>query len=130
MADSWEPQAPPAKAARAPAAGFPVGMTIATAIALAILIGLGVWQLQRLKWKEGLLAHVAALQGAPARPIEPTLDARAQGRDVDFTRVRVTCPGLGAAPFLELYGWKDGGAGWRLVSACPVAPSRYRTVLV
>ena len=130
MADSWEPQAPPAKAARAPATGFPIGLTVATAIALALLIGLGVWQLQRLKWKEGLLAHVAALQGAPARPIEPVLDALAQGRNVDFTRVRVTCPGLGAAPFLELYGLKDGDAGWRLVSACPVATSRYRTVLV
>ena len=33
-------------------------------VGVAILIGLGVWQLQRLKWKEGLLAHVAALQSA------------------------------------------------------------------
>lgn len=123
MADRREP-------ARPPTAGFPIGLTVATAIALALLIGLGVWQLQRLKWKEGLLAHIAALQGAPARPIEPVLDALAQGRNVDFTRVRVTCPGLGAAPFLELYGLKDGEAGWRLVSACPVATSRYRTVLV
>ena len=131
MADSWEPQAPPAKAARrAPTTGFPVGLTVATAVALAILIGLGAWQLQRLKWKEGLLAHVAALQGAPAQPIEPVLEAQAQGRDVDFTRVRVTCPGLGSAPFLELYGLKDGEAGWRLVSACPVAAGRYHTVLV
>jgi surfeit locus 1 family protein len=103
---------------------------VATAIALAILLGLGVWQLQRLKWKEGLLAHIAALQGAPARPIEAVLDDLAKGRNVDFTRVRLTCPGLGAAPFLELYGLKDGAAGSRLVSACPVASLRYRTVLV
>jgi surfeit locus 1 family protein len=128
MADSWEPELP---ARPQPAqSGFPVGLTIATAIALAILVGLGVWQLQRLKWKEALLAHVAALQSAPARPIEPVLDATAKGRDVDFTRVRADCPGLGSAPYLQLYGLKDGQSGWRLISACEVASLRYRTVLV
>ncbi|HKR87742.1 MAG TPA: SURF1 family cytochrome oxidase biogenesis protein [Phenylobacterium sp.] len=124
MADGREQAAAPARA------GFPVGLTVAVAAALAILIGLGVWQLQRLKWKEGLLAHIAALQHAQARPIEPVLDALARGRDVDFTRVRLSCPGLGAAPFLELYGLKEGGAGWRLVSACQVASLSYRTILV
>jgi surfeit locus 1 family protein len=105
-------------------------MTIATALALALLIGLGVWQLQRLKWKEGLLAHIAALQTAHAQPVGPVLDALGQGRDVDFTRVKVTCPGLAAAPFLELYGLKDGQAGSRLISACAVASASYRTILV
>jgi surfeit locus 1 family protein len=130
MAESWEPQLPPARSAPRQATGFPVGLTVATILALILLLGLGVWQLQRLKWKEGLLAHIAALQSAPARPLEPELDALAAGRNVDFTRVRLTCPGLGAAPFLELYGLKDGQAGWRLVSACAVSSRRYRTVLV
>jgi surfeit locus 1 family protein len=130
MAESWEPQLPPAAARRAPAEGFPIGMTLAVAIALAILIGLGVWQLQRLKWKEGLLAHIAALEHAPARPIEPSLDQLARGRDVSFTRVRLACPGLASAPFLELYGLKDGQAGYRLVSACPAPGDRYRSILV
>lgn len=109
---------------------FPVGLTIATAIGLAILISLGVWQLQRLKWKEGLLAHIAALQSAPAVDIGPVLDAQAAGRDVDFTRVRAVCPGIGGAPFLELYGLREGQAGARLISACAVPSARYRTVLV
>jgi surfeit locus 1 family protein len=130
MAESWEPQLPPAPAAPPRAARFPLGLTIATLLALALLIGLGVWQLQRLQWKEGLLAHIAALQSAPARPLEPQLDALAEGRNLDFTRVRLTCPGLAAAPFLELYGIKDGEAGWRLVSACAVSSRRYRSILV
>lgn len=109
---------------------FPIGMTVAVGIALAILIGLGVWQLQRLKWKEGLLAHIAALQSAKAVDIGPVMDALGAGKDVDFTRVSVVCPGLAAAPYLELYGLRDGQAGVRLVSACPVASARYRTVLV
>jgi surfeit locus 1 family protein len=130
MADSWEPQLPPPSRQHAARDGFPVGMTIATALALVLLIALGVWQLQRLKWKEGLLAHIAALQHAPTRPLEPELDALAHGRDVDFTRVAITCPGLASAPFLQLYALKDGQAGFRLISACPVDSDRYRTVLV
>ena len=39
---------------------FPIGLTLAAAIALAILIGLGIWQIQRLAWKQDLLARVAA----------------------------------------------------------------------
>jgi surfeit locus 1 family protein len=119
-----------AQAARPRGQGFPVGLTIATALAFALLVALGVWQLQRLKWKEGLLTQIAALQGAPARPLEPILNTLAHGGDVGFIRVRVTCPGLASAPYLELYGLKDGQAGSRLISACPVESDRYRTVLV
>ncbi|HLW92441.1 MAG TPA: SURF1 family protein [Roseiarcus sp.] len=36
-----------------------------TALGLAILIALGVWQLHRLKWKEALIAEVSARVGAP-----------------------------------------------------------------
>jgi surfeit locus 1 family protein len=114
-----------------PRQGFPVGLTLATAIALAILVSLGVWQLQRLKWKEAILAHVAALQTAKPVDIAPVLAGVAQGRDADFTRVTATCPGLAHAPFLELYALGEGGqAGARLISACPVQAGPYRTVLV
>lgn len=44
------------------------GVTIAVTILFAILIGLGVWQLQRLHWKEGLLAAIDhSLHAAPLR---------------------------------------------------------------
>lgn len=110
---------------------FPAGLTVTTVIAFAILIGLGVWQLQRLKWKEGILAHVAALQAAKPTPIGPVLDGLAHGRDINFTRVSADCPGLATAPFLELYAiGPDGQAGWRLISACPVQSASYRTILV
>lgn len=115
---------------RASQRGFPVGLTIAAAIALAILIGLGTWQLQRLAWKRDLLQRIDALQHAPARPIGPVLAARAAGQDVDFTRVAAECPGLAAAPYLELYGLREGQAGSRLISACTVEGGPYRTILV
>ena len=110
--------------------GFPVGLTIAVAIALAILVGLGTWQLQRLAWKREVLDRIAALQAAPARPLAAVLDLLAEGGDADFTRVTATCPGLGSAPFLELYSVRDGQAGSRLISACRVPSARYATVLV
>lgn len=110
--------------------GFPVGLTIAAAIALLILLALGTWQLQRLAWKRDLIARIEALQAAPARPLAPVLAARARGQDVDFTRVRVSCPGLSTAPYLELYGLREGQAGSRLISACAADAPPYRTILV
>ncbi len=52
------------------AKGFPYGLTIAVAVCLVILLGLGAWQMQRLAWKETLLARIAALQDAPAQPVD------------------------------------------------------------
>ena len=39
---------------------------IATAVVVAILIALGVWQLERLAWKRGLLAQIDQAESAPA----------------------------------------------------------------
>jgi surfeit locus 1 family protein len=41
---------------------------LSTLVGVAILIALGVWQLHRLAWKEGLIAEVSARVGAP--PVE------------------------------------------------------------
>jgi cytochrome oxidase assembly protein ShyY1 len=41
---------------------LPIIPTIVVAGAVAVMIGLGVWQLQRAKWKEGLLAQYAAAE--------------------------------------------------------------------
>lgn len=94
---------------------FPIGLTIATAIALAILCGLGVWQLKRLAWKTQLLAAIASAQTQPPKPISlvPLTPA------YRFRRVTLDCPGLATAPFIELYAINnDGEAGHRLVSMC------------
>lgn len=44
---------------------LPIFPTILVALAVAIMIGLGVWQLQRAKWKEGLLARYANAEKLP-----------------------------------------------------------------
>ena len=112
------------------AARFPVGLTVAVAIAFAILIALGSWQLQRLTWKQNVLTQIEALQAAPAQPLAPVLARVGDGTDADFTRVKVTCPGLAQAPFVELYTLRDGQAGVRLMSACRIDGGPYSSVLV
>jgi len=53
----------------------PVLPTLFVAVAVAVMIGLGVWQLQRAKWKEALLARYAAAERLP--PIAyPTIPLR------------------------------------------------------
>ena len=111
-------------------ARFPVGLTLAAAVGLAILVALGMWQLQRLTWKEALLARIAKLETAAPMPVATALDGAASPADLDMIRVRVDCPGLSRAAYVELFGLKDGTAGRRLISACPVASIRYRTLLV
>jgi surfeit locus 1 family protein len=93
---------------------FPIGLTIASAIAFAILVGLGVWQVKRLHWKTALLADVAAAKTAPVRPLAEVL---ASSRPA-WRRVSVDCPGLATAPFVELQTIVDGQPGSRLISAC------------
>ena len=61
--------------------------TLITIPALAILLALGTWQLQRLEWKTALIAErEAALQAPPvALPDDP-----AALRQMDFRRIRVS----------------------------------------
>jgi len=99
---------------------FPVGLTVATAISLAILIGLGGWQLKRLAWKTDLLASITAAQALPPAPITSVPLTHAY----QFRRVVLDCPGLATAPFIELYAIRDGGAGVRLVSLCSPVGAR------
>jgi len=98
---------------------FPWILTALTVVALALLIGLGVWQVQRLRWKEGL---IAAAEVAATKPPQP-LDAVLSGDDVEFRKVLMVCPGLATAPYVELQSIHDGQAGVRLISACRPAGS-------
>lgn len=109
---------------------FPIGLTLATLIGLAILVALGLWQVQRLTWKEALLARVDRLESAAAAPAITVLDDASSASDLDMVRVRLECPGLASADFIELYGLKDGQAGRRLISACRLPSGRYGSVLV
>lgn len=75
------PLAPP------PTAKIPFWATLLTLIGVMILCGLGTWQVQRLQWKQNLLAQIDALY-APETTATPTTltasqlnDAAAAGQD-------------------------------------------------
>ncbi|MFT4254372.1 MAG: SURF1 family cytochrome oxidase biogenesis protein [Caulobacter sp.] len=115
-------EAPPVKKP-----GFPIGLTIATLIAFAILCGLGTWQVKRLAWKEDLLARIEKLKTAPARPLDEVLKGRAAASpDLEWTRVTATCaPEEGADfPIPPRYALRDGEIVWRAQGACrPFGPA-------
>lgn len=98
-------------------ARFPRGLTVVCAAALALLVGLGTWQVRRLAWKEGLIARAEA---AAARAPESLDRVLAEGGDPEFRRVSVTCRGLAGAPFVELQSIRNGEPGVRLISLCRV----------
>jgi surfeit locus 1 family protein len=54
-------------------------MTVAL---LAVLLGLGTWQVERLRWKQQALAQIARAEAAPAVPLPPEPDP--------FIKVQVT----------------------------------------
>lgn len=47
---------------------------VLTAVALAVLLGLGSWQLDRLQWKEDLVARVAARTAEPPAKLAPSTE--------------------------------------------------------
>lgn len=69
---------------------LPVITGILVLIALAILISLGTWQVERLHWKEGLLADIAARQVAAPMPLADIEAMAASGGDIEYRKVTVT----------------------------------------
>lgn len=66
---------------------FTLWPTLFTIPALALLIALGTWQLERLQWKTALIAAREAALAAPAVPAPETLEA---ARALDFHNVTVS----------------------------------------
>lgn len=93
---------------------FPWALTIASALVFAVLMSLGVWQVRRLQWKQGLIAAAASASEQPAAPLPQVM----AGRAPEFRRVVADCPGLASASFVELRSIQNGEAGVRLISAC------------
>lgn len=69
---------------------LPIIATLIVAGAVAVMIGLGIWQLQRAGWKDRMLAELQAAQALPPIDLDPVL-AGAARPPLGFRRVRVTC---------------------------------------
>jgi surfeit locus 1 family protein len=72
-----------------------LGMTFVSAIALAILLALGVWQLERKAWKEALIAKIDERAASAPMPLQDALALVAampatQRPQIEFRRVRIS----------------------------------------
>ncbi|SDN47781.1 surfeit locus 1 family protein [Lutimaribacter pacificus] len=80
---------------------------------IAVLVGLGTWQVQRLEWKRGLLADIDARIAADPQALPADPDAG----DDRYLPVRVTGRIGADGPLRVLVSQKQVGAGYRLISA-------------
>jgi len=92
----------------------PIVATIVVAAAIMVMISLGLWQLRRAAWKEGLLTQFAAARSLPPTAFPAVPD---QSEALLFRRANGFC--------LAVTGWREsagrnlaGESGWRHVAAC------------
>lgn len=89
---------------------FRPGLTIAVASALAILITLGVWQLERRQWKLDLIRQTERLTASPAIPFDEALARVASGENMEYARVYIE--GVYAHDLeARVFGTLDGAPG-------------------
>ena len=93
---------------------FPWLLTLCVIPALALLIGLGVWQVQRLQWKQGLIAEAEAARGLSPVPLD---QVKALGDKAEFRKVLLPCV-MDTRPYVELQTIHDGEPGVRLIAEC------------
>lgn len=69
--------------------GWIAGLALVT-LALAALVSLGTWQMQRLQWKEALIAAIAERRSASPVSLEEIEAMVSSGDDIDYRAVRVS----------------------------------------
>ncbi len=105
-------------------ARFPFGLTLAALLAFSLLCGLGVWQVQRMQWKNDLIDQAEA---AATHPPVPVMQVYRPANE--FRSVIIDCPGLATAPFVEMHTIEKGEVGVRLISACALPSTRFVTLV-
>lgn len=99
----------------APRKGGLLWLSVAAAVGFAILVGLGVWQLQRLQWKNGLIQRIEARAKGGPRPLGEVLKQWRETHDVAFERVHFKGRFLHQHE-MHLYAIHKGAPGWRIIT--------------
>ncbi len=93
---------------------LPLFPTILVSAAVATMIGLGVWQLQRAEWKDGLLERYASASTLPSLAWP---ESAARGEEYYFRKTEGVCR--------EITRWRptagqnrDGQSGWSFIASC------------
>ena len=89
---------------------FRPGLSIAVAIALAILCSLGVWQLKRLEWKRGVIAAMSERLTSTPISFDEALERAIAGENMEYQPVFLN--GVYAHDLeSRVFGTYDGAAG-------------------
>ncbi len=97
---------------------LPIIPTLIVAAAIAVMIGLGVWQLQRAGWKERMLTELAAAPSQPAIDLDPLLAAAEPPANLAFRRALISCTARDTAPSLRAGRTLDGQSGFSVFVPC------------
>ena len=96
---------------------LPIIGTVLVSLAIATMVGLGIWQLQRAEWKNGLLDTYAAASELPAIAYPAVPDPEDAPY---FRKSTVNC--------LAVIGWRstsgrntNGQSGWAHIAQCRTA---------
>ncbi|MFD0988376.1 SURF1 family protein [Methyloligella solikamskensis] len=104
-----------------------VWFTIFMVPVFALTVWLGVWQLQRLEWKRGLLAAIEERSEGPPVALETVLEKAKDGEDIEYTRVTVDGR-FDHAREEYLYALDEGDPGWHVIT--PLETDEGSTVLI
>jgi surfeit locus 1 family protein len=88
---------------------------VTAALGVAVLCSLGFWQIQRLHWKQALLAEIASRQSAAPISLSAALALAQGGGDIEFRRIAAEVKFQPATEFRMLAAF-DGRPGWQIVS--------------
>jgi surfeit locus 1 family protein len=98
-----------------------LGFTALMLAGLAVLIGLGVWQLQRLAWKEGLIARIESRTKGDPIALKKVIAMSREGRDPSYYRVRVEGRFHHAKERYLYTVSSDGKVGWDVITPLETA---------
>jgi surfeit locus 1 family protein len=94
-----------------------IGFTALAFAALAVLIGLGIWQVKRLHWKEGLIAAIDARTKGEPISLDQAVALAKEGRDASYYRVRVEGRFDNTKErYLFSQSISDGTPGWHVIT--------------
>lgn len=104
-----------------------VKLTLFAAASMALLIGFGTWQLQRLAWKEGLIERIEARAHGDPVSLAAVLRNWSQSGDIEYQRVRLSGV-FDHSGERHLYTVVEGKPGWRIIT--PLKTGENEIVLV
>lgn len=98
---------------------LPLGLTIAASVCLSILIGLGVWQLQRLAWKEEVIAKLEQTRAIAPTDMVALLD---EGLELetrpDWRAVKLSDCEINYDYLIYMHGINNAEAGYHVMTPC------------